>query len=146
MSDRAPVRMPPVAPYLTVSDGQAAVEFYKAAFGANELFRQLADDGQRLLHCSLELNGGHVMLSDEFPEWGTGGCTAPTRLNGTSVTIHLEVDDADALWRRALDAGCEVIMPLADMFWGARYGKLRDPFGHVWSLGSPQMVNEGAPP
>ena len=132
-----PVPTPPVVPYLTLRDGNAAVAFYEAAFGARLLQKLPAQDGKRLLHASLLLNGGVLMLSDEFPEGGGGGTRAPQTLGGTAVTVHLEVDDADHCWKRAVEAGAEVVMPLDNMFWGARYGKLRDPFGHVWSIGGP---------
>ncbi len=122
-----------VTPYLTVKDGRAAeaVEFYKNAFGAAEQFRQPADDGKRLLHCHLVINGGSVMLSDDFVP---GGAPAPA-----GVTLHLQVQAPDAIWERAMAAGpCEVTMPLADQFWGDRYGHFRDPYGHRWSIGGPK--------
>jgi len=127
----------PVVPYLTLRDGSAAITFYEKAFGATLLYKMPAKDEKRLLHASLYLNGGVVMLSDEFPESGEGGTEAPPTLGGTAVTIHIEVDDADRWWKRAVDAGASVVMPLDNMFWGARYGKLKDPFGHVWSIGGP---------
>jgi PhnB protein len=127
----------PVVPYLTLRDGNAAITFYEKAFGATLIYKMPAKDEKRLLHASLNLNGGVVMLSDEFPESGEGGTEAPPTLGGTAVTIHIEVDDADRWWKRAVDAGASVQMPLDNMFWGARYGKLKDPFGHVWSIGGP---------
>lgn len=130
---------PTLSPYLTVHDGEAAVAFYQAAFGAEILLKLPAADGQRLMHAALALNGGTLMLSDEFPESGdTGGTRSPNRMGGTSVTIHLDVPDADAAFERAVNAGATAIMPLDNVFWGARYGKLRDPFGHVWSIAGPQ--------
>lgn len=127
---------PTVMPYLTVSDGEAALDFYEKAFGAKVEQKMPAEDGKRLLHAHLTLNGSPVMLSDDFGG-GQGGTRAPAALGGTTVTIHLEVPDADAAAERAVKAGARVIMPVADMFWGARYGKLEDPFGHVWSIASP---------
>ena len=124
-----------VVPYLTIRDGKGseAAAFYAKAFGAEEMRRMRADDGQRLLHCQLKINGEDLFFSDAFPEFmGGGEVPAPA-----GVTIHLEVDDADAWWERATAAGCEVKMPLADQFWGDRYGQLRDPFGHSWSIASP---------
>ena len=123
-----------VAPYLTIPSrgGQAAVEFYQAAFGAEELFHRLADDGERLLHSRLLINGGTVMISDEFPEYGHEADITPK-----GVTLHLQVDDADEWWNRAILAGGVPVMPLADQFWGDRYGRLMDPFGHCWSIGAP---------
>lgn len=134
MSD--PHQVPPggVIPYLTIPSrgGQAAVEFYRAAFGAEELFRNLAEDGERLMHSRLLINGGLVFLSDEFPEYGH-----PTDIVPTGVVMHLQVDDADEWWNRAIIAGCVPVTPLADQFWGDRYGRMSDPFGHVWSIGAP---------
>jgi len=122
-----------IAPHLTIREGEGsnAVEFYKQAFGAEELGRHLAEDGKRLMHAHLLINGGHLMLNDDFPEW-TGGVAAPA-----AVTIHIQTDDADQWWERAVAAGAAVRMPLADQFWGARYGQLDDPFGHRWSIGGP---------
>jgi PhnB protein len=122
-----------LVPYLTVKGAKAAVEFYARAFAAREIFRQPADDGERLLHARLEINGSAVMLSDDFPEY-RGGQAAPAP---AGVTLHLQVDDADAWWNRAVEAGATVTMPIADQFWGDRYGHLKDPFGHSWSIGAP---------
>jgi len=124
----------PVVPHLVVKGGKAAISFYEKAFGAQCLFSHPAEDGERLLHASLSINGGTVMLHDEFPEYGDGGVAAPRTGGTTTVTIHLNVDDADKWWDRAIKAGAEVVFPLEDQFWGERYGKLRDPFGHIWSL------------
>jgi len=123
-----------IVPYLTILDGRAkeAIDFYRAAFGAEEIGRHDAEDGKRLMHAHLRLNGGDLMLSDDFPEYQGGPSARP---GGT--TLHLSVDDADAIWNRALAAGAEVKMPLDDQFWGDRYGQLRDPFGHSWSIGAP---------
>lgn len=122
-----------VYPYLTVVGGKAALDFYARAFGAVEEFRTYGEDGERIMHARFRVNGSAILLSDDFPEFRGGGeAPAPA-----GVTIHLEVDDADAWWRRAVDAGAEVKMELADQFWGDRYGQLRDPFGHSWSIGAP---------
>lgn len=122
-----------VIPYLTIPSrgGQAAIEFYRAAFGAEELFRTLAEDGERVLHARLMINGALVMLSDEFPEYGQEPDVQPR-----GIILHLQVDDADEWWARALVAGAVPTMPLADMFWGDRYGQMKDPFGHGWSIGA----------
>lgn len=135
MADEHP--RPPVAPHLSVSDGKAAVAFYKRAFGAVELMVLPADDGKRLMHASLTINGGLVMLADTFPEHGDTGPNSPQALGGTSVIVHLECRDVDAAWKRAVDAGAAPLMPPQDMFWGDRYGQVKDPFGHIWSLASP---------
>lgn len=133
MAEPAPIPTGVVA-YLTIPGrgGQAAVEFYQRAFGAEEVFRNLAEDGERLMHSRLVVNGGLVMLSDEFPEYGQ-----PADIVPTGVTLHLQVDDADEWWNRALTAGAVPVMPLADQFCGDRYGRLMDPFGHCWSIGGP---------
>lgn len=130
----APRPLTGITPYLSIASrgGQAAVEFYGRAFGAVEVRRQLADDGERLIHSHLHINGGSVMLSDEFPEYGMDVDVVPR-----SVTIHLSVDDADEWWARAITAGCVPLQPLTDQFWGDRYGQVKDPFGHCWSIGAP---------
>lgn len=123
-----------VTPHLTIPSrgGQAAIEFYTRAFGAVEVRRMLAEDGERLMHAHLTINGGSVMLNDEFPEMDGEQDIVPK-----GVTLHLQVDDADEWWKRALLAGGVPLFPLADQFWGDRYGQIRDPFGHTWSIGSP---------
>jgi PhnB protein len=133
-ADAIPQPLTGVTPYLSIASrgGQAAVEFYARAFGAVEVRRLLAEDGERLIHAHLHINGGSVMLSDEFPEYG-----GETEVVPAAVTIHLQVDDADEWWNRAVLAGGVPVQPLADQFWGDRYGRLMDPFGHCWSIGSP---------
>ena len=123
-----------ITAHLSIRGGRAAeaIEFYKKAFGAEELLRHPADDGKRLLHAHLKINGGSLMLADDFPEY-RGGKAGPPE----GVTLHLQVPDADAAWKRAVDAGAQVTMELADQFWGDRYGQVQDPFGHSWSIGAP---------
>jgi len=123
-----------IVPHLTIPSrgGQAAIEFYTRAFGAAEERRMLAEDGERLMHATLRINGAPLMLNDEFPEYNGEQDIVPK-----GVTIHLQVDDADEWWNRALLAGAVPLYPLADQFWGDRYGQVRDPFGHTWSIGSP---------
>ena len=123
-----------VTPHLTIPSrgGAAAIEFYARAFGAQEIRRVPAEDGERLMHAHLSINGGSVMLADEFPEWGGEADIVPK-----GVTLHLQVDDADEWWTRALLNGAVPVMPLEDQFWGDRYGQVRDPFGHLWSIGGP---------
>lgn len=133
MTEAAQPAFPPVTPYLVVEGAAAAIDFYKAAFGMEEVFRLAAPDG-RVVHASLMVNGGAVMLSEDFPEWCGGRSRNPKALGATPVAVHLHVPDVDAAWERAVAAGCTVLMPLADQFWGDRYGKLADPFGHEWSL------------
>jgi PhnB protein len=132
MPDLPPPTPLGLTPYITVRGGrgQEAIAFYERAFGARELFRNLADDGQRLMHARFEVAGGVVMLSDDFRS-GADATPAPAAFG-----LHLQVDDAGAWAERAIAVGCEVIMPVQEMFWGDRYGQLRDPFGFVWSVGS----------
>jgi PhnB protein len=120
-----------VVPHVTVGDADAAIGFYKRAFGAEEIQRLPAQDGKRLMHCCVRINGGSLMLNDAFPEYGHPLKTPQ------SFVLHLHVEDVDAWWRRAVEAGAEVVMPLEPQFWGDRYGRLRDPFGITWSLASP---------
>lgn len=128
---------PDVSPMLTVSDGAAAIDFYVQAFDAEEVGRVPGPDGKRLFHAALRINGALVMLNDDFPEMNDGKSATPEALGGSPVTIHLTVTDVDAKFQKAVDAGATVVMPLDDMFWGDRYGELRDPFGHLWSMGQP---------
>jgi len=132
MSNDTDDKLHGVTPYLTVRGAKAAVDFYRRAFGAEEVRRVEAEDGERLLHCHLRINGSHVLMSDEFREHGDGLEEGPM-----GVTLHLQVDDADKWWHRAISAGATPVMPLADQFWGDRYGQVRDPFGHRWSIGAP---------
>ncbi|AVR99309.1 VOC family protein [Pseudoduganella armeniaca] len=121
-----------LTPHIVCRDAAAAIEFYKKAFGAEELTRMPAQDGSgKLMHAMIGIGDSHVMLCDEFPEWGARG---PQSLGGTPVTLHYNVPDVDAAFQRALDAGAQTKMPVTDMFWGDRYGVLTDPFGHDWSL------------
>ena len=123
-----------ITAHLTIRDNRAAeaIDFYSKAFGAEELGRHMAEDGKRIMHAHLKLNGGSLMLNDDFPEFGFGAASPPA-----SVTLHLQVKDADAAWNRALEAGAKERFPLADQFWGDRYGQLTDPFGFTWSIGAP---------
>jgi PhnB protein len=125
-----PQGMHTVTPHLVCAGAAQAIDFYKRAFGATELMRVPGKDG-RLMHASVRIGDSAVMLVDEMPEWGALG---PKALKGTPVTIHLYVEDVDAFAAGAVDAGAKVVMPVADMFWGARYGLLEDPFGHRWSV------------
>jgi PhnB protein len=127
-----PEGMHSVTPHLVCAGAAEAIEFYKKAFGAVEQARLPGPQG-KLMHAMIRIGDSAVMLVDEMPEWGALG---PKALKGSSVTIHLYVDDADAFVARSVKAGAKVTMPVADMFWGDRYGKLEDPFGHHWSVGT----------
>jgi len=125
----------PIIPYLTLSDATAAMEFYKKAFAAEVRDLHHAQDGKRVMHATLIINGGVVMLCDEFPElMGGESQKNPLSLGGSGVSIQVECPDVDVVWQRAISAGGKVEMPLADQFWGDRYGVLSDPFGHRWAL------------
>lgn len=127
---------PALAPHLVVDDAAAAIDFYVKAFDAVEMGR-VPGPGGKLVHAAVQINGSTVMLNDDFPEMNDGKASTPTALGGTPITIHLTVTDVEQKFQQAVDAGATVIMPLADQFWGDRYGVLRDPFGHHWSLGQP---------
>jgi uncharacterized glyoxalase superfamily protein PhnB len=125
-----PDGMHTVTPHLVCAGAADALEFYKKAFNATEECR-LPDANGRIMHAMVRIEGSAIMLADEMPEWGAVG---PKSLKGSPVTIHLYVPDVDAFVERAVRAGAKVTMPVADMFWGDRYGKLEDPFGHHWSV------------
>lgn len=125
-----------LTPHLVVRDANRAIDFYKRAFGAEVRSRVPGPDGKSVMHAELKIGDSIVMLCDEFP--GMKDCVAPQSLNGTTVTLHLYVHDADAATQRAVAAGAQVTMPLMDAFWGDRYGKVTDPFGHQWSIAAHQ--------
>jgi uncharacterized glyoxalase superfamily protein PhnB len=120
-----------VYPYLRVRDAGKAIDFYKRAFGAEELFR-LTEPAGRIGHAEIRIGTTTLMLSEEYPEMGIVG---PQALGGTTFSIHLHVDDADAWIARAVEAGATVVRPATDAFYGERGGTVRDPFGHEWILG-----------
>jgi PhnB protein len=122
-----------VTPHLVMNDAAAALEFYTKAFGAKELVRLPGKDG-RLIHASMEINGGIIMMVDEFPEMQS---RSPTSIGGNPVTLHLAVNDAKAVVARAQAAGATVVMEPRPMFWGDLYGMVSDPFGYTWSVGQP---------
>lgn len=119
-----------VTPHLICADAAKTIEFYKAAFGAEEAARMNTPDG-KIMHAAVRIGDSIVMLVDEFPDMGA---SSPLGLKGSPVTIHLYVENADAVFDQAVRAGATVRMPLQDMFWGDRYGQLVDPSGHVWSI------------
>jgi len=126
--------LPAVTPHLVCAGAADAIDFYKKAFGAIETTRLPGKDG-RLMHAAMQIGGASIMLVDEMPEWGS---LSPKSLKGTPVTIHLYVADVDAFVDRAVKAGATRKMPVADMFWGDRYGVIVDPFGHSWSVATHQ--------
>jgi PhnB protein len=119
-----------VTPYLTLDDASEAIEFYKKAFGAKERVRMEAPDG-KIGHAELEIGDSLVMLADAFPQTTT---RPPSELGGTSAGVFLYVEDVDAVVKQAEDAGATITMEVADQFWGDRFGSVKDPFGHSWSI------------
>jgi PhnB protein len=117
-----------VTPYLIVSDGTRALEFYKQAFGATEVFRMEGPDG-KIGHAEIKIGDSHVMLADEHPEMGA---RSPQTIGGSPVSLTLYVEDVDATVNQAVEAGAKLIRPVADQFYGDRTGGVTDPFGHVW--------------
>jgi PhnB protein len=133
MTQNPPHGMNVLSPHLVIDGASAAIDFYKKAFGAEEVARMPGPDG-RLMHGSIRVCGASVMLVDENPAWGL---LSPKALGGSPVTIHLYVPDVDGFVARAVEAGATVTMPVADQFWGDRYGVIKDPFGHSWSVATP---------
>jgi PhnB protein len=130
---------PPVTAYLTVKGGLDAIALYRRAFGAELLTHKMTDDGSRVLHAALSMFGTMIMLSDEFPEHDTD-TKPPSAVGTTAVTLNVSFEDpadVDAAMSRAAAAGCAVTTPAMDAFWGMRYGRLTDPFGHAWAFGAP---------
>ena len=121
-------------PHLIVSDGLAALRFYQEVFGAEAGHTMMAPDGKRLMHGELTVDGHKIFLSDEFAAEEGGNCQTPQSLGGSCVRIMLMTEDADAIVERAVARGARVLLPVQDMFWGARYGQFVDPFGHNWGI------------
>jgi PhnB protein len=133
------VAQSPVTAYLTVRGGLDAIAFYQRAFSAELLTRKIADDGKRVLHAALDVFGTMIMLSDEFPEYEPDS-KAPATVGATTVTLHVgfsDPADVDVAMSKAASAGCAVTTAPMDAFWGMRYGRLKDPFGHAWAFGAP---------
>lgn len=136
-----------VTPHLVCAGASDAIEFYKKAFNATEMFRLPGPDGKTLMHASIRIGKSPVFLVDENVQWG---CLSPKSLNGSPVTIHLQVDNVDELYAQAVAAGAVEKMAPTDMFWGDRYGVLMDPFGHCWSIAThkhnytPEQIAENA--
>ncbi len=124
---------PSLTPHIVCDGAADAIEFYKRAFGAEELMRLAAPDG-KIMHAAVTINGAMLMLVDEMKDMGTLG---PNALGGSPVTLHLNVANADAAIDKAAAAGATVTMPAQDMFWGDRYGQVKDPWGHSWSIAHP---------
>jgi PhnB protein len=119
-----------LTPYLAVDDAAAAIEFYKLAFGAEEVMRMPGPEG-KIGHAELQIGDSRVMLSDPFPQ---SSVRPPKHAGGSTASLFMYVEDVDAAFRRALDAGATSTMDPQDMFWGDRFGSVEDPFGHTWSI------------
>lgn len=130
-------------PYLTVNGASAAIDFYKKAFGATETARMPAEDGKRLIHAEVDINGGKVMLSDDFPEHAEmcGGAVALPSVDkpsSVSIALHFAAPaDIDTAFKKAVDAGCRALQKPEDTFWQARFAMVLDPYGHRWMLNAP---------
>ena len=120
-----------VSAYVVVPNAVSALAFYNKAFGAETIVRMAGPDGKSTMHAEMKIGNSMVMLSEENPQWGT---KAPQTLGGTPVSLHIYCEDVDALFNRAVAAGCTATYPIMDAFWGDRYGKLTDPFGHAWGI------------
>ncbi len=121
-----------ITPTLTVRNAAQAIEFYKKALGAEELMRMPSPDG-KIMHAELKIGDSIIFLGDEVPNMG---CKSPQTLGGSTGTLYLYVENVDKAFQRAIDAGGKTTMPVADMFWGDRYGQFVDPYGHTWGLGT----------
>ena len=131
--------MQPISPYLTINGAEKALEFYQQAFGATDIFRHPDADGKRLFHARMTINGGTVMMSDDYSK-EHGGPPAPTPEKPAPVAVSIALDSADkvdAMFAQAVAAGGNGVVPPADMFWGDRFAIVIDPFGHRWMLGGP---------
>jgi PhnB protein len=121
-----------VTPYLIVSDATKAAEFYQRAFGAQELMPPIKDPtSNKVVHQEIRIGNSPVMLTDEIPDYGLRG---PNSLGGTTVQLHVYVEDADAIFKQAVGAGAKSVIPVTDTFYGTRSGRVQDPYGHLWSI------------
>ena len=127
-----------VTPYLVIDGASKAIEFYKRAFGAKEVNRSPMPDGS-IMHAAIRIGDSIIMVSNEFPG---GDSKSPTSAGSTTVNLHINSKDVDKLWNQALNAGAKPTLPLENQFWGERYGKLQDPFGHIWSVSMPVQMSE----
>jgi len=149
MTNPIPAGKEGLIPHLVCEPCGEAIEFYKKAFGAEEIGRMPDPSGQRIMHAEIRIDGRPVFLVSDFPEYCGGKSKTPQALGGSPISLHRYVADCDAAIQRAVDAGATVKMPAADMFWGDRYGVVTDPFGHDWSLAThkqdltPEQMEEG---
>ena len=127
-----------ITPYLVIDGASKAIDFYKKAFGAKELNRSPMPDGS-LMHATIQIGDSVIMMSDEFPG---GDSKSPTSAGSTTVNLHISSKNVDKLWNQAVNAGATPTLPLENQFWGERYGKLQDPFGHIWSVSMAVKMSE----
>ena len=147
MPARTDAKLPPINPYLTVKGAADAIALYQKAFGAKESERMVAQDGKRLMHAAIAINGGTVMLCDEFPEYGGPGAPSVEQPAPVAVTIqYLKPAQVDATFESAVAAGCRSVQDPQDTFWNARFAMLTDPFGHRWMLNAPLPAKKAAAP
>ncbi len=125
-----PEGMHTITPHITLRNAAQAIEFYKKAFGAEEVGRSLTPDG-KIMHAAIRIGDSLIMMNDEFPNMGSSSAET---LGGTNITLHIQTEDVDSLFDRAVKAGAKATMPVGDQFWGDRYGQVMDPFGQRWSL------------
>ncbi len=151
MTNPIPAGYEGIVPHLTCTPCVDAIEFYKKAFGAEELCRMPMPDGSRIMHAEIKIGDKILFLHDDFPDFRPGNTSwCPKALGGTPVTIHQYVTDCDAAMKRAVDAGATLTVPAMDMFWGDRYGEIMDPFGHAWGFAThikdmtPEEMDEAA--
>ena len=130
MANPIPAGFSTLSAHIIVDDGIKALEFYKQALGAQETMRLMGPDGKSLMHAQMKIGSSVLMLAGEFPP----ACLSPKSRGGSSVYLHIYTENADALFNRAVAAGCKINMPMSDTFWGDRYGQVEDPFGHQWSF------------
>ncbi len=139
MANTIPEGYHTLTPYLTVHDARAAIDFYRAAFGAEEVMRMDEPSG-KIMHAEIKIGDSHLMLADEFPEWGN---KSPRTIGDTGSSLMLYVDDVDAVFARAIEAGATERIAVEDHFYGDRSGQVEDPFGHRWSIST--TVEEVSP-
>ncbi len=141
------MKTPEIVPYLAVTDAPTAIAFYEQVFDTKPVHLLSMPDG-RVMHCEFKIGKARLYISEALPEHG--GTPSPTSLGGTTVAIHLYVDDCDAMVARMAEHGAEVLAAPEDMFWGERFARLRDPFGHAWGISTklremtPEEIQEAA--
>lgn len=121
-----------VSPHMVIRNASAAIDFYKKAFGAEEIMRMTDPTGKGIMHAEIKIGNSMIMIVDEMPDMKI--CVSPEKLGGTTIGMTIYCEDTDAMFQRAIDAGATEVMKPVDMFWGDRYSKLTDPYGHIWEI------------